>query len=472
MIQDLEAGYNHACILISDGTVKCWGYNSYGQLGNGNTDNIGDESGEMGDDLDLVDLGSFTVTQIGSGQDHICAINDNYEMKCWGRNDYGMCGYGHTNNIGDESGEMGESLPIIDLGTDFKARKLVMGNLFTCVISTINGLKCFGIGHYGQLGSGDIETLGNDANEMGKITKMPCCFIYFTSLFFFLRFRNTSYLHVLSDLLLVSGDYLPFVDLGSDFELNDARAGTAFVCATNSDGNVKCWGRNDFGHLGLGLSADENVGDEPNEMGDLLPYLDLGTTCTAATTAMASGCGGHHSAIVCDNLDVKTWGRNSWGQLGNGDDTVLYIGDNSNDMGDNLDPIENDRAPTDLPTFDPTSNPTEEPSQPTINPTVLPTAVPTTSAPTAAPTVDPTTDPTKDPSADPTSYPTENPTTEDPTSYPTAVPTSNPTIGQWITSNDPALPRATRNMAIGRYNNSIFLLYVFLSFVFQNSFTI
>ena len=185
VIQDLQVGYNHACILISDGTVKCWGYNFYGQLGYGNADNIGDESGEMGDDLDLVDLGSFTVTQIGSGQDHVCAINDNYEMKCWGLNYYGMCGYGHTDNIGDESGEMGDVLPIIDLGTDFKARKLVVGNLFTCVISTFNDLKCFGRGHYGQLGNGastDFNNLGDEANEMGKITKMPCSSAYFTTL--------------------------------------------------------------------------------------------------------------------------------------------------------------------------------------------------------------------------------------------------------------------------------------------------
>ena len=357
VIEDLQAGFEHACILISDGTVKCWGYNTYGELGKGNTDNIGDESGEMGDNLDLVDLGDFNVTQISSGADHICAINNNYEVKCWGRNDYGMCGYGHADNIGDESGEMGDALPIIDLGTDFKARKLVMGNVFTCVISTINGLKCFGRGQFGQLGNGDTASLGDEANEMGK---MPCCFTCFTYLLHYTALFFSQ--HALSDLLLVSGDYLPFVDIGSDFELNDARAGVAFVCATNSDGNVKCWGQNSAGHLGLGISTDEDLGDEPDEMGDNLPYLDLGTTCTAATTAMASGYGGHHSVIVCDNLDVKTWGKNDYGQLGNGDDTVEYIGDDSSDMGDNLDPIENDRVPTGLPTVDPTNNPTTSPT--------------------------------------------------------------------------------------------------------------
>ena len=173
MIEDLQVGDDHACILIPDGTVKCWGYNNYGQLGYSNSDDIGDDSDEMGDYLHLVDLGDFNVTQIGSGADYMCAINDNYEMKCWGRNDRGMCGYGTTDDIGDDAGEMGDDLPIIDLGTDFRAHKLVMGNLFTCVISTMNDLKCFGRGNLGQLGNGqssDSANLGDDPNEMGTLT--------------------------------------------------------------------------------------------------------------------------------------------------------------------------------------------------------------------------------------------------------------------------------------------------------------
>ena len=156
---------------------------------------------------------------------------------------------------------------------------------------------------------------------------------------------------------LFVGDYLPFVDLGDDFELNDARAGNAFVCATNSDGNMKCWGQNTFGHLGLGISVDEDIGDESGEMGDNLDYVDLGD-CTMATTAMASGCGGHHSAIVCDDLSVYAWGKNDYGQLGNEDDTVAYTGAESSDMGDNLVAIRNDRPPTGSPTIDPTPAPT------------------------------------------------------------------------------------------------------------------
>ena len=186
VIEDLQNGDDHSCILSTDGDVKCWGYNYYGQLGYGHSNDLGDESGEMGDDLQVVDLGSsFTVTQIGSGQDHMCAINDNYEMKCWGRNDRGMLGYGHENNLGDDADEMGDDLPIIDLGTDFRAHKLVMGNLFTCVISTMNDLKCFGRGNLGQLGNGqssDSANLGDDPNEMGTLT---WSLTYFSKMFFF-----------------------------------------------------------------------------------------------------------------------------------------------------------------------------------------------------------------------------------------------------------------------------------------------
>jgi len=53
----LNSGYLHACAILSRGQLKCWGYNSFGQLGLGHIVNIGDAAGEMGDDLPFVDLG-------------------------------------------------------------------------------------------------------------------------------------------------------------------------------------------------------------------------------------------------------------------------------------------------------------------------------------------------------------------------------------------------------------------------------
>ena len=60
----------------------------YGQLGYGDTDDRGDDSNEMGDNLPYVDVGG-TVVQLALGQAHTCALLDNGKVKCWGYNLYG-----------------------------------------------------------------------------------------------------------------------------------------------------------------------------------------------------------------------------------------------------------------------------------------------------------------------------------------------------------------------------------------------
>jgi len=102
--------------MLDNGSVKCWGENSYGQLGLGDIINRGDNSSEMGDNLTIVDLGSGrTATAIAAGSDHTCAILDNASIKCWGSNISGELGIGDTENRGDNSSEMGDNLPIISL---------------------------------------------------------------------------------------------------------------------------------------------------------------------------------------------------------------------------------------------------------------------------------------------------------------------------------------------------------------------
>ena len=70
----------------------------------------------MGNDLDPVDLGSGrTAGGIAAGDAHTCAVLDNSSIKCWGGNAFGQLGLGHTSNRGDNSSDMGDSLPVIGL---------------------------------------------------------------------------------------------------------------------------------------------------------------------------------------------------------------------------------------------------------------------------------------------------------------------------------------------------------------------
>ena len=73
-------------ILIIINEIYC--KNSYGQLGQGNTNNIGDGPNEMGNNLAFIDLGlGRTAKAVATGHYHTCVILDNDSVKCFGYNE-------------------------------------------------------------------------------------------------------------------------------------------------------------------------------------------------------------------------------------------------------------------------------------------------------------------------------------------------------------------------------------------------
>ena len=156
----VAAGGDHTCAIQTNSLVKCWGANSSGQLGYGDMRQRGDEPGEMGANLAFVDLGSGVASiQISVGNNHSCAILKDHTLKCWGNNDNSKLGLNDTNNRGDESGEMGNNLPIIDIGIGATALAVSAGTDHTCAILNNHTLKCWGDDSSGQLGYGNNTTL-------------------------------------------------------------------------------------------------------------------------------------------------------------------------------------------------------------------------------------------------------------------------------------------------------------------------
>jgi alpha-tubulin suppressor-like RCC1 family protein len=164
----ISSGRYHTCAILDNASVKCWGNSQYGQLGQGNTNVLGDAANEMGDNLTIVDLGTGrTATAISAGENWTCAILDNASVKCWGGNEYGQLGQGNTNNIGDAANEMGDNLPVVDLGTGRTATAIHSAYRHNCVFLDNSDIKCWGYNNYGQLGQGNTNNIGDVANEMG-----------------------------------------------------------------------------------------------------------------------------------------------------------------------------------------------------------------------------------------------------------------------------------------------------------------
>jgi len=256
----IAMGYEHACVLLAGGKLKCWGKNDSGQLGLGDTNTRGDNGQEMGDNLPVVDLGIGNVAiAVAAGQGHSCAILGDGRVKCWGNNAWGQLGLGTLSDRGDNPGEMGDQLPAVNLGTGRTALALAAGANHTCALLDNATIKCWGNNDVGQLGLGDTLLRGSDPSHMG--------------------------------------DSLAPVDLGSGITATAVAAGIVHTCAFTNLDEVKCWGKGRF------LVANGSIGDQPNEMGDKLPAVSLSTLYQV----VGMGVGADHTCALFYGGRIKCW---------------------------------------------------------------------------------------------------------------------------------------------------------------------
>lgn len=265
-----------ACALLEDGRVKCWGLNSAGQLGLGDTVNRGggDAGEEMGHALAAVPLGGKAI-DLALGRygpadppgGFSCALLEGGAVKCWGYNGEGQLGRGNTLTVGTTKESMVD-LPAIDLGGPAVA--VSAGGFSVCALLTTGVVKCWGFGMDGELGYGDKLARGKVPGSMGSA--------------------------------------LPAVPLGA--VAKGIAVGYRHACALLEDGRVKCWGDNTRG--GLGINSTSSVGDTGG-LDASLPAADLGGVATAVYA------GNFNTCAVLVGGGLKCWGVNSVGNLGLGD---------------------------------------------------------------------------------------------------------------------------------------------------------
>ncbi|RYE86625.1 MAG: hypothetical protein EOO75_15490, partial [Myxococcales bacterium] len=258
----LRARGSQTCALLATGELKCWGANGSGQLGQGDTQVRGDKPGQMGDALLPIALGA-SVAHANSGGTP-CAWLVDGRLKCWGANGQGQLGLGDKSNRGDAPGEMGAALPAVDLGSKGAVAQSASGSLHTCVRFADGTIACWGSNSRGQLGLGAVANVGDQPGQMG--------------------------------------DALPHVDLGAGAKATQLSVGTIHDCVVLEGGKVKCWGYNFQGQLGLGDTDDR--GDQAGEMGDALPFVDLGTNRKAVSLVSDN----LSTCALLDDGHVKCWG--------------------------------------------------------------------------------------------------------------------------------------------------------------------
>lgn len=290
---ELALGENHSCARLQDGSLKCWGQNSSGELGQGDTDNRGDTSGEMAS-LSSISLGSGrTVKSLSAGANHTCAILDNDTLKCWGNNQYGQLGLGDTDNRGDDPGEMGDSLPTVNLGTNLFPVKVAAAKNFTCVIaknSTTHVLyvKCFGLGPY--LGLGGTADKGKNPGEMGdNLPSLP-----------------------------FGGGFTHAVDLRTHPMASHMCAIMRNRFDPNTPTNtLKCWGASEIGQTGIEMLPGGSliIGDEANEVTQLGLVSGPNVTLMRNRTADYNVPGQYQFKVPAgiEKLRLNVWGAGGGG---------------------------------------------------------------------------------------------------------------------------------------------------------------
>ncbi len=257
-VAQIVAGDDFTCALLESGAVRCWGFNNFGRLGYGHTDTIGDdEHPEAAGDVPLGGTAVALSTQSATA----CALLDTGGLRCWGFNPNGEAGYPFADvDIGDDEtpADMG------DVDIDGTVVQVTSGLAHTCVLLDTGDVRCFGSGTLGQLGYGNTNNIGDD--EPPYVA------------------GNVS----------VGGTVVEVVALGLS------------TCVLLDDAAVRCWGFNSFGTLGQGDT--ETIGDD--ELPSSIPTIELGDT-----VEQIDGWGN----IGCARLsagDLRCWGRGFFGALG------------------------------------------------------------------------------------------------------------------------------------------------------------
>jgi alpha-tubulin suppressor-like RCC1 family protein len=297
----LSAGATFTCAILADQTVKCWGDNSVGQLGNGT---------KSGSALPVPVSNLLGVTAIATGYDYACAVVVGGTAKCWGNNSAGQLGDGTTTQ---------SSLPVAvkDLSG---ASGLAAGFNSTCTLLTDGTAKCWGDNSVDQLGNSTGANSTKPVMVLNLDSATSIAALDGATPGFASNSDPTSFCAVLADGSAKCWGSNSMGELGiGSFGSSQSRptsvkglegaqslaGGKYFACTVTTLGAIDCWGNAQFGVLGTGIDEGTAV---------------LPARVSGIGNAVAVAAGTWHACALLTDASVLCWGSNTQGQLGN--DTV------------------------------------------------------------------------------------------------------------------------------------------------------
>jgi alpha-tubulin suppressor-like RCC1 family protein len=316
----LAAGYTSTCAVMSDSTAECWGQNAYGQLGNPNDGYT--YSAHAVPVIGSNGLQLSGVLKIAIGDFHACAILNDGSVQCWGSNTSGQLGLGFE----DPDGVIHIPAEVPGLiGSGETAVEIAAGMEHTCVLLSSSVVKCWGengVEQAGQLNpdapyptsvaSPSIVDLSNQIPTHLIAGQYHTCVTTPASLYPAMCWGVNNF----GELGRIS-DVLKYWDLPGPSVPQMASA-TSLIsgptanhnCATIPSGMHECWGRFNIGQLGDGTYANGDPWgrETPSDIAN-----DPGFEMLAA--GALNSCGIFQGAIWC-------WGDNSAGQLT--DDSLTF----------------------------------------------------------------------------------------------------------------------------------------------------
>jgi alpha-tubulin suppressor-like RCC1 family protein len=300
-VQEITLGDAHSCAIPSNGAAVCWGHNFLGQLGN---------SSDIDQSVPGLVFGMTSGVQaISAGHHHTCAIASGSGARCWGYNQGGQLGDGTS---------MTRFSPVDVVGLGSGVLAIQAGVLHTCALISGGAMKCWGNNFEGQLGDGSTTNRLTPEQVLGLetgVTSLGAGHYHSCALMAVgeLRCWGSNFYGQLGVGIEVSGRLTPTTVTGLDGQVDSIAIGRQHACAVLTKGRARCWGNNDYGQLGTGQTSLPRVRLVPVSVSGLdsgVHALVAGSDHTCARTAAGA---------------VRCWGSNAHGQLGNGETTRHFL---------------------------------------------------------------------------------------------------------------------------------------------------